>query len=151
MLAASISLGRCFFGPEGPSVEITNFGILLGQVPCKYLKSDSACFLGLRLDWQFNAPIAVFLARGGTRNHVCHFSGCVVLLAAVVAALAAQVLGHSLLLLTRLRSPQSVGISFVWDWFVCQFDSITHTRSGSESLLLGVTVHLLSHRQLFIL
>jgi len=44
---------------------------------------------------------------------------------------------------TRLRSPQSVGISFVYGiGFVCQFLLPIPSRSGSESLLRGVTVHL---------
>lgn len=98
MLAASISLGSgASLGPEGPSVEIgANFGILLGQV-LQVSQERQRLLLGAGaaagLAAGFNAPIAgVFFALEvvlGTTFATSAVS--VVLLAAVVAALIAQI------------------------------------------------------------
>jgi H+/Cl- antiporter ClcA len=98
MLAASVSLGSgASLGPEGPSVEIgANFGILLGQV-LRVSQERQRLLLGAGaaagLAAGFNAPIAgVFFALEvvlGTTFATSAVS--VVLLAAVVAALIAQI------------------------------------------------------------
>ena len=99
MLAASVSLGSgASLGPEGPSVEIgANFGLLLSQVLQVSLERQrlllgAGAAAGLAAG--FNAPIAgVFFALevvlGGTSFATSAVS--VVLLAAVVAALVAQI------------------------------------------------------------
>ena len=98
MLAASVSLGTgASLGPEGPSVEIgANFGMLLGQV-LQVSQERQRLLLGAGaaagLAAGFNAPIAgVFFALEvvlGTTFATSAVS--VVLLAAVVAALIAQI------------------------------------------------------------
>ncbi len=98
MLAASVSLGSgAALGPEGPSVEIgTNFGMLLGQV-LQVSQERQRLLLGAGaaagLAAGFNAPIAgVFFTLEvvlGTTFATSAVS--VVLLAAVVAALIAQI------------------------------------------------------------
>ncbi len=98
MVAASISLGTgASLGPEGPSVEIgANFGMLLGQV-LQVSQERQRLLLGAGaaagLAAGFNAPIAgVFFALEvvlGTTFATSAVS--VVLLAAVVAALIAQI------------------------------------------------------------
>jgi H+/Cl- antiporter ClcA len=98
MMAASISLGSgASLGPEGPSVEIgANFGVLLGQV-LQVSQERQRLLLGAGaaagLAAGFNAPIAgVFFALEvvlGTTFATSAVS--VVLLAAVVAALIAQI------------------------------------------------------------
>lgn len=98
MVAASISLGTgASLGPEGPSVEIgANFGVLLSQVlhvsqERQRLLLGAGAAAGLAAG--FNAPIAgVFFALEvvlGTTFATSAVS--VVLLAAVVAALIAQI------------------------------------------------------------
>lgn len=98
MVAASVSLGSgASLGPEGPSVEIgANFGILLAQV-LQMSQERQRLLLGAGaaagLAAGFNAPIAgVFFALEvvlGTTFATSAVS--VVLLAAVVAALIAQI------------------------------------------------------------
>ena len=98
MLAASVSLGSgASLGPEGPSVEIgANFGLLLSQV-LQVSQERQRLLLGAGaaagLAAGFNAPIAgVFFALEvvlGTTFATSAVS--VVLLAAVVAALIAQI------------------------------------------------------------
>ncbi len=98
MVAASVSLGSgASLGPEGPSVEIgANFGLLLGQV-LQVSQERQRLLLGAGaaagLAAGFNAPIAgVFFALEvvlGTTFATSAVS--VVLLAAVVAALIAQI------------------------------------------------------------
>ncbi|OLP18536.1 chloride channel protein [Leptolyngbya sp. 'hensonii'] len=98
MVAASVSLGTgASLGPEGPSVEIgANFGMLLGQV-LQVSRERQRLLLGAGaaagLAAGFNAPIAgVFFALEvvlGTTFATSAVS--VVLLAAVVAALIAQI------------------------------------------------------------
>lgn len=98
MVAASVSLGSgASLGPEGPSVEIgANFGVLLGQV-LQVSQERQRLLLGAGaaagLAAGFNAPIAgVFFALEvvlGTSFATSAVS--VVLLAAVVAALIAQI------------------------------------------------------------
>jgi H+/Cl- antiporter ClcA len=98
MVAASISLGTgASLGPEGPSVEIgANFGVLLSQV-LQVSQERQRLLLGAGaaagLAAGFNAPIAgVFFALEvvlGTTFATSAVS--VVLLAAVVAALIAQI------------------------------------------------------------
>ncbi|MBR8839037.1 MAG: chloride channel protein [Stigonema ocellatum SAG 48.90 = DSM 106950] len=99
MLAASVTLGSgASLGPEGPSVEIgANFGLLLSQV-LQVSQERQRLLLGAGaaagLAAGFNAPIAgVFFALelvlGGTSFATSAVS--VVLLAAVVAALIAQI------------------------------------------------------------
>ena len=98
MVAASVSLGSgASLGPEGPSVEIgANFGMLLGQV-LQMSQERQRLLLGAGaaagLAAGFNAPIAgVFFALEvvlGTTFATSAVS--VVLLAAVVAALIAQI------------------------------------------------------------
>jgi len=98
MLAASVSLGSgASLGPEGPSVEIgANFGMLLSQV-LQMSQERQRLLLGAGaaagLAAGFNAPIAgVFFALEvvlGTTFATSAVS--VVLLAAVVAALIAQI------------------------------------------------------------
>ncbi|MFB2969880.1 chloride channel protein [Aerosakkonema sp. BLCC-F183] len=98
MVAASISLGSgASLGPEGPSVEIgANFGMLLGQV-LQVSQERHRLLLGAGaaagLAAGFNAPIAgVFFALEvvlGTTFATSAVS--VVLLAAVVSALIAQI------------------------------------------------------------
>lgn len=98
MLAASVSLGTgASLGPEGPSVEIgANFGMLLGEV-LQVSRERQRLLLGAGaaagLAAGFNAPIAgVFFALEvvlGTTFATSAVS--VVLLAAVVAALIAQI------------------------------------------------------------
>jgi H+/Cl- antiporter ClcA len=98
MVAASVSLGTgASLGPEGPSVEIgANFGMLLGQV-LQVSQERQRLLLGAGaaagLAAGFNAPIAgVFFALEvvlGTTFATSAVS--VVLLAAVVAALVAQI------------------------------------------------------------
>ena len=98
MVAASISLGTgASLGPEGPSVEIgANFGMLLGQV-LQVSRERHRLLLGAGaaagLAAGFNAPIAgVFFALElvlGTTFATSAVS--VVLLAAVVSALVAQI------------------------------------------------------------
>jgi len=99
MLAASVSLGSgASLGPEGPSVEIgASFGLLLSQV-LQVSQERQRLLLGAGaaagLAAGFNAPIAgVFFALevvlGGTSFATSAVS--VVLLAAVVAALVAQI------------------------------------------------------------
>ncbi|MBV9387420.1 MAG: chloride channel protein [Chroococcidiopsidaceae cyanobacterium CP_BM_ER_R8_30] len=98
MLAASVSLGSgASLGPEGPSVEIgANLGMLLGQV-LQVSQDRQRLLLGAGaaagLAAGFNAPIAgVFFALEvvlGTTFATSAVS--VVLLAAVVAALIAQI------------------------------------------------------------
>ncbi|HLO84396.1 MAG TPA: chloride channel protein [Nostocaceae cyanobacterium] len=99
MLAASVSLGSgASLGPEGPSVEIgTNFGVLLSDIlqvshERQRLLLGAGAAAGLAAG--FNAPIAgVFFAlevvMGATSFATSAVS--VVLLAAVVAALIAQI------------------------------------------------------------
>jgi H+/Cl- antiporter ClcA len=99
MLAASVSLGSgASLGPEGPSVEIgTNFGVLLSDVlqvshERQRLLLGAGAAAGLAAG--FNAPIAgVFFALEvvmGTTSFATS-AVSVVLLAAVVAALIAQI------------------------------------------------------------
>ncbi len=99
MLAAAVSLGSgASLGPEGPSVEIgANFGILLSQV-LQVSQERQRLLLGAGaaagLAAGFNAPIAgVFFALevvlGATSFATSAVS--VVLLAAVLAALTAQI------------------------------------------------------------
>lgn len=98
MVAASVSLGTgASLGPEGPSVEIgANFGILLGQI-LQVSQERQRLLLGAGaaagLAAGFNAPIAgVFFALEvvlGTTFATSAVS--VVLLAAVVSALIAQI------------------------------------------------------------
>ncbi|AFY83937.1 chloride channel protein [Oscillatoria acuminata] len=98
MVAASVSLGTgASLGPEGPSVEIgANFGMLLGEV-LQVSRERQRLLLGAGaaagLAAGFNAPIAgVFFALEvvlGTTFATSAVS--VVLLAAVVAALIAQI------------------------------------------------------------
>ncbi len=98
LVAASVSLGSgASLGPEGPSVEIgANFGMLLGQV-LQMSQERQRLLLGAGaaagLAAGFNAPIAgVFFALEvvlGTTFATSAVS--VVLLAAVVAALIAQI------------------------------------------------------------
>ncbi len=98
MVAASVSLGSgASLGPEGPSVEIgANFGLLLGEV-LQMSQERQRLLLGAGaaagLAAGFNAPIAgVFFALEvvlGTTFATSAVS--VVLLAAVVAALIAQI------------------------------------------------------------
>ncbi len=98
MVAASVSLGSgASLGPEGPSVEIgANFGMLLGQV-LQVSRERHQLLLGAGaaagLAAGFNAPIAgVFFALEivlGTTFATSAVS--VVLLAAVVASLIAQI------------------------------------------------------------
>lgn len=99
MLAASVSLGSgASLGPEGPSVEIgANFGVLLSQI-LQVSQERQRLLLGAGaaagLAAGFNAPIAgVFFAlevvMGATSFATSAVS--VVLLAAVVAALIAQI------------------------------------------------------------
>ena len=98
MVAASVSLGTgASLGPEGPSVEIgANFGILLGQI-LQVSQERQRLLLGAGaaagLAAGFNAPIAgVFFALEvvlGTTFATSAVS--VVLLAAVVASLIAQI------------------------------------------------------------
>ncbi|MBD2097128.1 chloride channel protein [Trichocoleus sp. FACHB-591] len=98
MVAASVSLGTgASLGPEGPSVEIgANFGLLLGQI-LQVSQERQRLLLGAGaaagLAAGFNAPIAgVFFALEvvlGTTFATSAVS--VVLLAAVVAALIAQI------------------------------------------------------------
>ena len=98
MVAASVSLGTgASLGPEGPSVEIgANFGMLLGQV-LQVSQERHRLLLGAGaaagLAAGFNAPIAgVFFALEvvlGTTFATSAVS--VVLLAAVVSALIAQI------------------------------------------------------------
>ncbi|MBD2385867.1 chloride channel protein [Cylindrospermum sp. FACHB-282] len=99
MLAAAVSLGSgASLGPEGPSVEIgTNFGVLLSDV-LQVSQERQRLLLGAGaaagLAAGFNAPIAgVFFAlevvMGATSFATSAVS--VVLLAAVVAALIAQI------------------------------------------------------------
>ncbi|GET36848.1 chloride channel protein [Microseira wollei] len=98
MVAAAISLGTgASLGPEGPSVEIgANFGMLVGQV-LQVSRERHRLLLGAGaaagLAAGFNAPIAgVFFALElvlGTTFATSAVS--VVLLAAVVAALVAQI------------------------------------------------------------
>lgn len=99
MLAASVSLGSgASLGPEGPSVEIgTNFGVLLSdalQVSQERQRLLLGAGAAAGLAAGFNAPIAgVFFAlevvMGATSFATSAVS--VVLLAAVVAALIAQI------------------------------------------------------------
>ncbi|TAF07077.1 MAG: CBS domain-containing protein [Nostocales cyanobacterium] len=99
MIAAAVSLGSgASLGPEGPSVEIgTNFGVLLSDV-LQVSQERQRLLLGAGaaagLAAGFNAPIAgVFFAlevvMGATSFATSAVS--VVLLAAVVAALIAQI------------------------------------------------------------
>lgn len=98
MVAASVSLGTgASLGPEGPSVEIgANFGMLLGQI-LQVSRERHQLLLGAGaaagLAAGFNAPIAgVFFALEvvlGTTFATSAVS--VVLLAAVVSALIAQI------------------------------------------------------------
>ncbi|TAE60579.1 MAG: CBS domain-containing protein [Nostocales cyanobacterium] len=99
MIAAAVSLGSgASLGPEGPSVEIgTNFGVLLSDV-LQVSQERQRLLLGAGaaagLAAGFNAPIAgVFFALevvlGATSFATSAVS--VVLLAAVVAALVAQI------------------------------------------------------------
>ncbi|AFZ23178.1 chloride channel protein EriC [Cylindrospermum stagnale PCC 7417] len=99
MLAAAVSLGSgASLGPEGPSVEIgTNFGVLLSDV-LQVSQERQRLLLGAGaaagLAAGFNAPIAgVFFAlevvMGATSFATSAVS--VVLLAAVVASLVAQI------------------------------------------------------------
>lgn len=98
MVAASVSLGTgASLGPEGPSVEIgANFGMLLGQI-LQVSRERQRLLLGAGaaagLAAGFNAPIAgVFFALEvvlGTTFATSAVS--VVLLAAVVASLIAQI------------------------------------------------------------
>jgi len=146
-------------GPEGPSVEMARISAYCWGRCCSFSRA-TALALGAGaaagLAAGFNAPIAgVFFARGGTRNHVCHFSS-VVVLAAVVAALVAQIGLGTQPAFTGLRSPQSVGISFVYGiGSVCQFGLyyLYPVAPGSESLLFGCVPGFtwLEYRQLFIL
>jgi H+/Cl- antiporter ClcA len=99
MIAAAVSLGSgASLGPEGPSVEIgTNFGVLLSdilQVSQERQRSLLGAGAAAGLAAGFNAPIAgVFFAlevvMGSTYFATSAVS--VVLLAAVVAALIAQI------------------------------------------------------------
>jgi H+/Cl- antiporter ClcA len=99
MIAAAVSLGSgASLGPEGPSVEIgTNFGILLSDV-LQVSQERQRLLLGAGaaagLAAGFNAPIAgVFFALEvvmGTTSFATS-AVSVVLLAAVVAALIAQI------------------------------------------------------------
>ena len=99
MIAAAVSLGSgASLGPEGPSVEIgTNFGVLLSDI-LQVSQERQRLLLGAGaaagLAAGFNAPIAgVFFAlevvMGATSFATSAVS--VVLLAAVVAALIAQI------------------------------------------------------------
>ncbi|ADI64187.1 chloride channel protein [Trichormus azollae] len=99
MIAAAVSLGSgASLGPEGPSVEIgTNFGVLLSDV-LQVSQERQRLLLGAGaaagLAAGFNAPIAgVFFALEvvmGTTSFAT-YAVSVVLLAAVVAALIAQI------------------------------------------------------------
>jgi H+/Cl- antiporter ClcA/CBS domain-containing protein len=99
MLAASVSLGSgASLGPEGPSVEIgANFGMLLSQV-MQVSQERQRLLLGAGaaagLAAGFNAPIAgVFFALEVVLGATSFASSAVsvVLLAAVVAGLVAQI------------------------------------------------------------
>lgn len=139
MVAASVSLGTgASLGPEGPSVEIgANFGILLGQV-LQVSQERQRLLLGAGaaagLAAGFNAPIAgVFFALEvvlGTTFATSAVS--VVLLAAVVAALIAQIgLGAQpafTLPAYDVRSPLELPL-YVGLGFFASFISIIYTRS----------------------
>jgi H+/Cl- antiporter ClcA/CBS domain-containing protein len=139
MVAASVSLGSgASLGPEGPSVEIgANFGMLLGQVlqvsgERQRLLLGAGAAAGLAAG--FNAPIAgVFFALEvvlGTTFATSAVS--VVLLAAVVAALIAQIgLGAQpafALPVYQVRSPLELPLYLGLGLFA-SLVSITYTQS----------------------
>lgn len=139
MLAASVSLGSgASLGPEGPSVEIgANFGVLLAQV-LQVSQERQRLLLGAGaaagLAAGFNAPIAgVFFALEvvlGTTFATSAVS--VVLLAAVVAALIAQIgLGGQpafALPVYQVRSPLELPLYMGLGLFACLV-SLAYTQS----------------------
>lgn len=139
MVAASVSLGSgASLGPEGPSVEIgANFGMLLGQV-LQMSQERQRLLLGAGaaagLAAGFNAPIAgVFFALEvvlGTTFATSAVS--VVLLAAVVAALIAQIgLGGQpafTLPVYEVRSPLEFPL-YIGLGVAASLVSITYTKS----------------------
>ena len=139
MVAASVSLGSgASLGPEGPSVEIgASFGILLGQV-LQMSQERQRLLLGAGaaagLAAGFNAPIAgVFFALEvvlGTTFATSAVS--VVLLAAVVAALIAQIgLGGQpafTLPVYEVRSPLEFPL-YMGLGLLASLVSITYTQS----------------------
>jgi len=139
MVAASISLGTgASLGPEGPSVEIgANFGMLLGQV-LQVSQERHRLLLGAGaaagLAAGFNAPIAgVFFALEvvlGTTFATSAVS--VVLLAAVVSALIAQIgLGAQpafSLPVYDVRSPLELPL-YIGLGFLASFVSLIYTQA----------------------
>ena len=139
MVAASVSLGSgASLGPEGPSVEIgASFGMLLGQV-LQMSQERQRLLLGAGaaagLAAGFNAPIAgVFFALEvvlGTTFATSAVS--VVLLAAVVAALIAQIgLGGQpafTLPVYEVRSPLEFPL-YMGLGLLASLVSITYTQS----------------------
>lgn len=139
MVAASVSLGTgASLGPEGPSVEIgANFGMLVGQVlqvsrERQQLLLSAGAAAGLAAG--FNAPIAgVFFALEvvlGTTFATSAVS--VVLLAAVVAALIAQIgLGGQpafALPVYEVRSPLELPV-YLGLGVLASLVSLTYTQS----------------------
>jgi H+/Cl- antiporter ClcA/CBS domain-containing protein len=143
MLAAAVSLGSgASLGPEGPSVEIgANFGMLLSQV-LQVSQEQQRLLLGAGaaagLAAGFNAPIAgVFFALevvlvGATSFATSAVS--VVLLAAVVAALIAQIgLGAQpafTLPVYQVRSPLELPL-YIGLGFGASLVSLTYTHFNS--------------------
>ena len=139
MVAASVSLGSgASLGPEGPSVEIgANFGMLLSQV-LQVSQERQRLLLGAGaaagLAAGFNAPIAgVFFALEVVLGTTFANSAVsVVLLAAVVAALIAQIgLGGQpafTLPVYEVRSPLEFPLYMGLGVFA-SLVSITYTRS----------------------
>lgn len=140
MVAAAVSLGTgASLGPEGPSVEIgANFGMLLGQI-LQVSRERQQLLLGAGaaagLAAGFNAPIAgVFFALEivlGTTFATSSVS--VLLLAAVVAALIAQIgLGGQpafALPVYEVRSPWELPL-YMGLGVLASLVSLTYTQSN---------------------
>jgi len=94
----------------------------------------------------FNAPIAGVCFRGGTRNHVCHFSSKCGAAGGVVAALIAQIGLGTQPAFTYPFTKSAVRWNFLCIWVCLPVWSLLPipSRSGSESLLFGCPVYWLT-------